>query len=380
VETRIARNAGEAAAKARDIGFPVALKILSEHITHKSDVGGVVLDLDSEQDVLHAADNMIARARQFQPDIEDLAFTVQPMARRPGAYELIVGAATDPVFGPIILFGEGGTAVEVIDDKSIALPPLNVKLARELIASTRVARRLRGYRERPGADLEGIGQVLVRISQLVADVPEVAELDINPLLADEKGVLALDARLRVVATEEQGAERLAIRPYPKHLEERVQLGDTDLLLRPIRPEDEPMHKAFIDTLEPQDIRFRFFGMVKEFPHSQLARLTQIDYDREMAFIAVDTTRNETLGVVRTVCDPDNVNAEFAIIVSSRLKGKGLGHALLSKMIDYTRQRGTQYVIGEVLSDNERMLALARKQGFTISSESTGKVKKLSLKL
>ena len=380
VETRIARNAGEAAAKARDIGFPVALKILSEHITHKSDVGGVVLDLDSEQDVLHAADNMIARARQFQPDIEDLAFTVQPMARRPGAYELIVGAATDPVFGPIILFGEGGTAVEVIDDKSIALPPLNVKLARELIASTRVARRLRGYRDRPGADLEGIGQVLVRISQLVSDVPEVAELDINPLLADEKGVLALDARLRVVATEEQGAERLAIRPYPKHLEERVQLGDTDLLLRPIRPEDEPIHKAFIDTLEPQDIRFRFFGMVKEFPHSQLARLTQIDYDREMAFIAVDTTRNETLGVVRTICDPDNVNAEFAIIVSSRLKGKGLGHALLSKMIDYTRQRGTQYVIGEVLSDNERMLALARKQGFTISSESTGKVKKLSLKL
>jgi len=380
VETRIADNAEEAAATAREIGFPVALKILSEQISHKSDVGGVVLDLESEQDVLRAADHMIARARQFQPEARDIAFTVQAMARRPGAYELIVGVATDPVFGPVILFGEGGTAVEVIDDKAMALPPLNSKLAAELIDSTRVSRRLYGYRDQPGADLDAIGAVLVRVSQLVADIPEVAELDINPLLADERGVLALDARIRAAAAERDGAGRLAIRPYPKQLEECIELGGRLLLLRPIRPEDEPMHEAFIDQLEPQDIRFRFFGMVRHFPHNQLARLTQIDYDREMAFIAIDTEKPETLGVVRTVCDPDNINAEFAIIVSSHVKGKGLGHALLSKMIDYCRSRGTQYLIGEVLSDNERMLALARKLGFTISQELSGQVKKLQLKL
>jgi len=380
VATRVADTPEAAAGTAGEIGFPVALKIHSETITHKSDVGGVVLDLDSEQEVLHAARNMSARVRDTYPDIDDFGFTVQPMARKPGAHELIIGTATDPVFGPVVLFGEGGTAVELIDDKSLALPPLNMKLARELIESTRVARRLRGYRDRPGADLEGIAAALVRISRLVADIPEIVELDINPLVASKDGVLALDARIRVAATDEDGANRLAIRPYPKQLEEWIRLGDRDLLLRPIRPEDEPMHKAFIDQLAPDDIRFRFFGMVRYFPHTQLARLTQIDYDREMAFIAVDMDAAQTLGVVRTVCDPDNINAEFAIIVSSTMKGQGLGRALLAKMIDYCRGRGTQTIIGEVLSNNERMLALARKLGFVITPESTGEVKKLSLKL
>lgn len=302
------------------------------------------------------------------------------MARKPGAYELIIGTATDPVFGPVVLFGEGGTAVELIDDKSLALPPLNMKLARELIDSTRVARRLRGYRDRPAADLEGIAAALVQISQLVADIPEIVELDINPLVAGRDGVLALDARVRVTAASGDSAARLAIRPYPEQLEERAQMGGRELLLRPIRPEDEPMHKAFIDRLEPSDIRFRFFGMVRDFPHTQLARLTQIDYDREMAFIAVDTQAARTLGVVRTVCDPDNINAELAIIVSSEMKGEGLGRALLAKMIDYCRARGTRCITGEVLSDNETMLALARKLGFVVSDDSGEEVRQLSLRL
>lgn len=380
VATRVADTPETAAETARAIGFPVALKILSESITHKSDVGGVVLDLDSGEEVAHAARNMAARVRGLYPDIDDFGFTIQPMARKPGAHELIIGTATDPVFGPVVLFGEGGTAVELIDDKSLALPPLNMKLARELIDSTRVARRLHGYRDQPSADLDGIAAALVQISQLVADIPEIIELDINPLVAGGDGVLALDARVRVAATSQHGADRLAIRPYPKQLEEHVQLGNRNLLLRPIRPEDEPMHKAFIDQLEPDDIRFRFFGMVRHFPHTQLARLTQIDYDREMAFIAVDTDTSRTLGVVRTVCDPDNINAELAIIVSSQAKGEGFGRALLAKMIDYCRARGTQYIIGEVLSNNERMLSLAKKLGFVATPDSTTEVKKLSLRL
>ncbi|MGA8260360.1 MAG: bifunctional acetate--CoA ligase family protein/GNAT family N-acetyltransferase [Arenicellales bacterium] len=380
VETRVASSPEQASEVAASIGFPVALKVLSDRISRKSEVGGVVLDLDGERDVLHAARNMSARVRRLRPEVQDAAFSVQPMARRPGAFELIVGAAADPVFGPVILFGEGGTAVELIDDKAVALPPLNMKLAMELVGSTRVARRLGGHAGRRGADLEKIGGVLIRISQLVADLPEVAELDINPLLADADGVLALDARIRVVATDQAGPDRLAIRPYPKQLEEHTRIGDMDLLLRPIRPEDEPTHKAFVDSLEPQDVRFRFFGMVRYFAHDQLARFTQIDYDREMAFIAVDTATRETLGVVRAVSDPDNVTAEFAIIVGSHLKGKGLGHALLSKMIAYCRSRGTRYLVGEVLAENDRMIALARKLGFAISPESTGKVKKMNLRL
>ncbi|MDH3638993.1 MAG: bifunctional acetate--CoA ligase family protein/GNAT family N-acetyltransferase [Gammaproteobacteria bacterium] len=382
VETRIARTPEEAERVAEEIDLPVALKVLAESISHKSDVGGVVLDLATGSEVRSAATAMIERVARFRPDVTDIAFTVQKMARRPGAHELIVGVATDPIFGPVIMFGEGGTAVEVIGDKAVALPPLNLKLARELIASTRVAKRLRGYRDRPPADLEAIQRTLVQIAQLAIDIPEIVEVDINPLLADEHGSLALDARIHVSRPDARGAERLAIRPYPKDLEERIHLDGLDLLLRPIRPEDEPMHKAFVDGLDPQDVRFRFFGMVREFPHSQMARLTQIDYDREMAIIATQTgaAGDQTVGVVRTVCDPDNVNAEFAIVVSSTLKGRGLGRALLSKMIDYCRARETQYLIGEVLSENERMLHLAESLGFELNKEPDVPVIKVCLKL
>ena len=382
VETRIARTPDAARRVAEEIDLPVALKVLAEGISHKSDVGGVVLDLATASEVETAAAAMIERVARFRPDVTDVAFTVQKMARRPGAHELIVGVATDPIFGPVIMFGEGGTAVEVIGDKAVALPPLNLKLARELIGSTRVAKRLRGYRDRPPAAPEAIERALVQIAQLAADIPEIVEVDINPLLADEHGILALDARIHVNRADTRGAERLAIRPYPQALEARIDLDGLDLLLRPIRPEDEPMHKVFVNGLDPQDIRFRFFGMVRDFPHSQMARLTQIDYDREMAFIAMEegSAGKQTVGVVRTVCDPDNVNAEFAIVVSSQLKGRGLGHALLSKMIDYCRGRGTQFMIGEVLSDNKRMLHLAQSLGFELNKEPDAPVMRVCLKL
>ena len=349
----------------KELGLPVALKVLSEDISHKSDVGGVVLDLVTPEEVHSAAEHMAERVAQLRPDAKLTGFTVQQMARRPEAHELIVGVATDPIFGPIVLFGEGGTGVEVIADKAVTLPPLNMKLARELIGRTRVYRRLEGYRDRRAADTEAVCLTLLKVAQLVTDIAEIAELDINPLFADHQGVIAVDARIRVTGATVAEAQRLAIRPYPKELEQWIELDGQKLLLRPIRPEDEPQHKAFLDELNMQDIRFRFFGQVRNLPHSQLARFTQIDYNREMAFIATGMYKGEpkTLGVVRAVSDPDNVCAEFAIVVSSKLKGRGLGKALLSKMIDYCRDRGTRELAGEVLAENERMLKLAKRLGF-----------------
>jgi acetyltransferase len=368
IETHIVKTPEEAAAKAAEIGFPVALKILSDKISHKSDVGGVDLFLDSEDSVRKAADTMHARIAERLPGTPIQGFTVQKMALRPGAHELILGVACDPVFGPVILFGQGGTAVEVIGDRAVGLPPLNMNLARELIGRTRVARLLKGYRNRPPVDMETLCLALVRVSQLVVDVPEIVELDINPLLADEEGVLALDARIRVARPTPGGARRLAIRPYPQALEEWFRLrSGRKVLLRPIRPEDEPEHYEFIAKLTPEDIRFRFFGLVRELPHSQMARFTQIDYDREMAFIASapgEAGGHETLGVVRTVTDVDNETAEFAIVVRSDLVNQGLGTRLLEKMIAYCRSRGTKRIVGQVMTENARMRDLARVLGFT----------------
>ena len=366
VETRVAKTVDECAHLAAEIGFPVAIKILSPEITHKSDVGGVALDLDTAEQVEASAAAMLARIEQLQPGAQIDGFTVQEMVRRPGAHELILGASVDPIFGPVILFGQGGTAVEVIADRAVALPPLNIALARELVARTRVARLLAGYRHRPAADLDAIYRTLNQVSQLISDIPEVAELDINPLLADETGVVALDARLSVAPAETFGPERLAIRPYPRELEEKIIFEGQTLLLRPIRPEDEPAHRVLFTKLHPDEVRFRFFGQLRELPHSELARYTQIDYEREMAFIATRVDENnepETLGVARIASDPDNITAEFAIVVRSDLKGKGLGSILLKKLVDYCRDSGTAQIIGRVLPDNKRMLALAERHGF-----------------
>ncbi len=368
VETQIARNPMEAGQLAVEFGTPVALKILSHDITHKSDVGGVVLDLEGERATAAAAEAMIQRVHERFPKAEIEGFTVQEMVRRAEAWELVIGATTDNLFGPVLLFGQGGTAVEVIRDRAIALPPLNLNLARELMSRTRIYRLLEGYRDHPPADLQAVSLTLMRVSQLIVDFPEIIELDINPLLADETGVMALDARVVVAKAEQPGAARLAIRPYPKQLEETfVMSNEREVLVRPIRPEDEPEHHVFISRLTPEDIRFRFFGLVRELPHSQMARLTQIDYDREMAFIATgyDALGNrETLGVVRTVTDPNNQRAEFAIVVRSDLKGLGLGKHLLAKMIGYCRSRGTLEIVGQILASNRRMLSLASSMGFT----------------
>ena len=372
-------TAAAALQAANAIGYPVALKILSPDISHKSDVGGVRLDLRDATALRDAADTMLARVRALQPKARITGFTVQTMVTRPLAQELIVGASIDPVFGPVLLFGQGGTAVEVLADRVIGLPPLNRVLAREMVSRTRVSRLMAGYRDHPPVDLDAVCDVLIALSQLLADVPELVELDINPLLADADGVIALDARLRIGSidarlrvsrTVSAGAAQFAITPYPAELAETVTWQGGVIELRPIRPEDEAQHRAFIEQLAPQDIRLRFFSVRRTLPRSELARLTQIDYAREMAFIAVQSPPEgppQTLGVVRVFIDPDNVDAEFAIIVRSDMKGRGLGHLLLRKMIDFLIGRGTQRMVGAVLHENHGMRELARSNGFVVDA-------------
>ena len=383
VDTRIATSPDAAVVEAAAIGFPVALKILSPDITHKSDVGGVALNLESAARVREAAAAMLARAAARRPDARVTGFTVQSMIRRPGAHELIAGASVDPLFGPVILFGQGGVAVEVVADRAVALPPLNLALARELVSHTRVARLLAGYRDRPSADHDAIYATLVQLSQLVIDTAEITELDINPLLADEHGVIALDARIRLARAAGSARDRLAIHPYPDELEARVDWQGETIVLRPIRPEDTQQHQRFLEQLEIEDLRMRFFFTKRYFAPSELARLTQIDYEREMAFIAtrsVSPSEEETLGVIRSVTDPENECAEFAIIVRSDLKGGGIGRMLFEKMIRYCASRGTQRLIGDVLRDNTRMLRLVRELGFKVESSPDPDVVRVTLPL
>ena len=369
-ETGMARDVEHALALAAGIGYPVALKIHAPALSHKSDLGGVALDLETPDALRAAAAAMLKRIRRLRPDLALEGFAVQRMARRPQAQELIVGVSSDPVFGPVVLVGQGGIAVEVTADRAIGLPPLNMVLARDMIARTRVAKLLAGYRNLAPADLDAICRTLVQVAELAADIPELAGLDINPLLADADGVIALDARIRLQAGG--GADRLAIRPYPQELEQRIEWQGRALTLRPIRPEDAPQHLAFFHALDPDDVRLRFFTVMHDLPPSQLARLTQIDYDRAMAFIATALDANgqpETLGVVRAVADPDNLSADFAIVVRSDLKGLGLGPILFGKLIDYFRSRGTEQLTGDALAQNMGVQHLVRRFGGEVLASS-----------
>ncbi len=367
-----------ALAAARRIGFPVALKILSPDIAHKTEVGGVVLDLADEEALGAAIDAMLARVRTLRPRARLDGFTVQAMARREHALELIVGLTVDPVFGPVVLFGHGGIAVEVTADQAVGLPPLNRVLAADLVGRTRVARLLAGYRGLPPADLEALYAVLVRVGRMAAELPELVELDINPLLADADGVVALDARLRLapIAAGQDGNARLAILPYPAELERHVDGALGPLAIRPIRPEDAEAHLAFFRALTPEDVHMRMFGMMRELSPQQLARFTQIDYAREMAFIASrgSPAGAETLGVARVVFDPDGERGEFAVTVRSDLKGRGLGRLLMQHLLDYCAARGVSLVEGAALPENKRMQALATRLGFQLDSGPDGMVR------
>lgn len=347
----------------------VVLKILSDDISHKSDVGGVHLGLANPVDVEIAAAAMLARVRVARPEARIGGFALSPMIRRPHAHELIAGMSVDANFGPLIMFGAGGTAVEVVADTSLALPPLDLQLARDLIRRTRIAKLLAGYRDRKPADIDAIARALVHISALVCRHPEIRELDINPLLADENGVIALDARVRVVDAAREPRIPLAIKPYPAEWEREAALtGLGDIALRPIRPDDETLYAQFLARVTQADLRLRLFAPHKELSHKFLARLTQIDYAREIAFVALSKATGELLGVSRFAADPDYVRAEYAILVRSDLKGHGLGWTLMQQLIDYATATGIKEIFGSVLSENTTMLKMCRELGFSVAYE------------
>jgi acetyltransferase len=292
-----------------------------------------------------------------------------PPGRGPCAHEVRIGVRQDPVFGPVIIFGQGGPAADIIGDQAVALPPLNMSLAHELISRTRLFRLMQGYGDCPAADLDALCLTLVQVSQMIVEVPEMVGLDIDPLIVDPEGTVAGEARIRLAPAAGDAEDRLAIRPYPKNLEEAFTLTDgRAVLIRPIRPEDEPAHYEFLAKVTPEDIRLRFFHLIRTLPHAEMARLTQIDYDREMAFIATlagaEGSVPETVGVVRTITDPNNDKAEYAILVRSDMKGQGLGWKLMDKMVRYCRARRTKQINGLVMRDNKRMLDLVHDLGFT----------------
>jgi len=349
------------------IGYPVALKIRSPDISHKSDAGGVALGLENQAQVAIAVRDMLAHLRDVLPGARLDGFTVQAMVKRPFAEELILGASVDPVFGPVVLFGHGGTAVEVLADRALALPPLNRTLARDMIARTRVARQLAGYRNRPPARLDAICDALVALSRLIAEIPEVAELDINPLWADAEGVIALDARVRLDARGGGGAARFAIAPYPDELVEILEWQESTLCLRPIRPEDETQLRRFAARLAAADRPCRGFGRGPVVPTSDMARMTQIDYDREMALVAEwspsGRDRSEVLGFARVRIDPDNFEGELGLVALPDWAARGLGTLMLDKLVRILQGRGTRRLIAKAHVDDVAMRELASIRGF-----------------
>ncbi len=349
-------------------GRPVALKIVSPDITHKSDVGGVALDLVTEEALRAAAQTMLERVRTDRPGARITGLAVQPMALRAKSRELIVGFATDPCFGPVVVFGRGGTAAELIDDSHAALPPLDLGLASRLIARTRVSRVMAAYRDVPAARVDAVAAVLVAVGQMAVDLPEIRELDLNPLLADETGVVTVDARIMLERTPEK-RRRPAIRPYPASWRRQVTLrGGLGFSLRPIRPEDETAIGEMLKRVTQEDLRLRFFAPLKTFSHAFLAHLTQLDYARAMAFVAFEDLTGEVAGVVRLHSDPGQEEAEYAILLRSDLKGVGLGWTLMTLIIEWAKAEGLKTIRSQVLGENTRMLAMCRQLGFEIAHD------------
>ena len=381
--TWIASDSAEAVHIAGQIGYPVALKLRSPDIPHKSEVQGVMLYLRTAAEVQQAAEAIIDRVKMRWPQARVHGLQVQSMANRAGAQELRVVVEQDPVFGPLIMLGEGGVEWRAQDKAAVALPPLNMNLARYLVIQAIKNKKIRGRSGLQPLDVIGLSQFLVRVSNLIVDCPEIQRLDIHPLLASAGEFTALDVTLTLAPFSGSSESRLAIRPYPQHLEESVTLKNGDAcLFRPILPEDEPALQRFIARVTKEDLYYRYFSEINEFTHEDLANMTQIDYDREMAIVAVRRTDDgeEILGVTRAISDPDNVDAEFAVLVRSDLKGLGLGRRLLEKLIGYTRDHGLMRLNGITMPNNRGMVTLARKLGFTVDIQLEDGIVSLTLPL
>ncbi len=370
-ETRLARSPDEAAAMAAQLHPLVALKIISPEVTAKSQVGGMARYLSTPEAVRQAATAMLTRLHDMAPAARFSGFVLQPIVPRDGAYELTVGVRAGGGFGPVIFFGQGGTESEVINDLAYGLPPLNLHLAREMMAQTRIYQRLR-YSLLRRANLNAVALTLVKVSQMVVDLTELVELDINPLWVNAQGVVALDAGVRLMPAASIPAPRLAIRPYPTDLEETITLAnDRELRLRPVLPEDEPSLQALVSRASPEDLRRRFFQPIRELSHEVAATLTQIDYHREMALVAVGPGlpgKAEVYGIVNLSADPNNERAEYSILVDRALMGQGLGNRLMRRIIHYARACGIQEIYGEVLTENKPMLQMNRALGFAVHND------------
>jgi acetyltransferase len=374
VATHITRSEDEAVSVAEKLGFPVVLKLHSETITHKTDVGGVQLSIRTPGGVRHAWQNIEKSCREKAGAEHFLGCTVQPMVSQEG-YELILGSSIDPQFGPVLLFGAGGQLVEVFKDRALGLPPLNATLARRLMERTNVFTALQGVRGRKPVDLAALERLLVRFSQLVAAQPWIAEIDINPLLASPERLLALDARvvLHPAGTDEAQLPRPAIRPYPTRYVTPGKLRDgTSVTIRPIRPEDEPLMVQFHQTLSDRSVYLRYFTPLKldqRIAHERLSRICFIDYDREMVLVverrAPQTHQTEILGVGRLSRLHGANEAEFALTVSDQWQGHGLGTQLLKLLVQVGRDEKLARITATMLADNHEMQRLARKAGFNV---------------
>ncbi|WED24382.1 bifunctional acetate--CoA ligase family protein/GNAT family N-acetyltransferase [Vibrio sp. JC009] len=364
LETWIAQEPSEAVHIANKISYPVAVKLRSPDIAHKSDIHGVMLNLRTAEEVESAAQSVFDRVQLNYPAARVNGLIVQAMASRIGAYELRVKVATDATFGPVIFLGEGGSEWDESIDAAAAMLPLNSALARYLIIRAIKANKIRPHQTQY-FDIDALSEFLVKISQMLVDNPQIHQLDIHPLLVGEDTLTVLDADLLLKPYEGDAHRRFAIRPYPSELEEAVTLksGET-VTLRPILPEDEPQHAKFLTQVSKEDLYKRFFSDVGEFNHEALANLTQIDYDREMAFLAVSQD-GSILGVSRALIDSENIDAEFAILIRSDLKGVGLGKILMNKIIEYCRNKGTKQMSGMTMPTNRGMLTLAQKLGFEL---------------
>jgi acetyltransferase len=381
----LARTPNEAMMIASQLGFPVALKIDSPDVSHKSDVEGVVLNLVTASSVRDAYTDMIQRVSRLLPAARINGVTVQNMARARRGREICIGLVTDDPFGPVIAFGAGGTMIELIDDRAMELPPLNQFLARRLIERSRVAETLGDWRGASAVDMDALEQVLLRVSEMVCELPQLREMDINPIIVDELGAVAVDARIVIdnsthaISGHINNYSHLAILPYPARYEQIWPLrGGGEYTVRPIRPDDAQMLQELVQHLSPESRYFRFVSSMAVLPPSMLARFTLIDYDREMALVAVHRERRANaegvmksteriVGVSRYITNPDKSSCEFALVIADDLKGKGLGSRLMQNIMDVAREKGLAEIVGLVLANNPAMLKLMKSLGFAIKS-------------
>ena len=381
--TMVAHSPNEAMLIAQQLGFPVAMKVNSPDITHKSDAGGVLLNLNNAHEVRAAYQHIHDNVQRNRPNAKLDGISIEPMIIKPNGRELMIGLTSDPVFGPVITFGAGGTAVEIMGDRAVALPPLNNFLVRELIRETRIAKMLGAFRNMAPANMDALEDVLLRVSEMACELPLIKEMDINPLILDENSALAADARV-VVEYRQPDADRyahMAIYPYPAQLVSQWQLADgTDITIRPIRPEDADIEKKFVHDLSDESKYFRFMNSMQELTDNMLVRFTQLDYSREMALIAVVEEQGSEieLGVARYAINPDGDSCEFALVIADNMQGKGLGQKLMTALMEAARDKGLKAIEGEVLSNNHNMLKLMTRLGFaTKSSEEDPSIVKVS---